>query len=289
FVRSPDVWFDDGTIILQAENTLFRAYRGVLAAQSSIFRDTFSIPQPEEQETFDGCLVVKVHDSAPDFRLFLLATHDAGYLTTHPADGMETLARLLRLATKYDVEHIRIRMSSILSTIYPSTLAGWLARSTTPGYETAEGQDLLALSLATEHALLPVLPGVYLAACGYRHSFIVASGVIDLKAKTTCMTAQENFELLWARSLFYGLYHGPDDNSCQDATNGFECDRARLEFLGRDGLPGLEGVFPCAIAWDDLEVCNPCKASAQNKFNEASERLWNHLPSLFSLPEWEVL
>ncbi|KAJ7624495.1 hypothetical protein FB45DRAFT_1030634 [Roridomyces roridus] len=116
-VRSPDVWFDDGTIILQAEHTLFRAYRGVLAAQSSIFRDTLSIPQPEEQETFDGCTVVKVHDTAQDFQLFLSATHNAGYLTTRPVAGIEMLCRLLRLATKYDVEHICMRMFSILTTI----------------------------------------------------------------------------------------------------------------------------------------------------------------------------
>ncbi|KAJ7167231.1 hypothetical protein C8R43DRAFT_984555 [Mycena crocata] len=45
--RSTDVWFDDGTVILQAEQTLFRVYRGVLAAQSTIFRDMFSISQPD--------------------------------------------------------------------------------------------------------------------------------------------------------------------------------------------------------------------------------------------------
>jgi hypothetical protein len=33
-VRSTDVWYDDGTLVLCAEDTLFRVYRGVLAAQS---------------------------------------------------------------------------------------------------------------------------------------------------------------------------------------------------------------------------------------------------------------
>ncbi|KAJ7735564.1 hypothetical protein DFH07DRAFT_753823 [Mycena maculata] len=73
-VRSPDVWFE----VLQAETTLFRVYRGVLAAQSPIFRDTFAIPQPPTQETYEGCPLVVLHDSASDLRHFLTATHDAG-------------------------------------------------------------------------------------------------------------------------------------------------------------------------------------------------------------------
>lgn len=78
--RSSDVWFDDGTVVLQAETTLFRVYRGVLVAQSPIFRDTFAIPQPPAQEMYEGCPVILLHDSPGDLELFLLATHDAGYV-----------------------------------------------------------------------------------------------------------------------------------------------------------------------------------------------------------------
>jgi hypothetical protein len=80
--RSPDVWFHDGTVVLQAESALFRVYRGVLAAQSPIFRDTFAIPQPPTQDTYDGCPLVLLHDSPEDLKLFLLAIHDAGYVHT---------------------------------------------------------------------------------------------------------------------------------------------------------------------------------------------------------------
>lgn len=36
---SNDVWFDDGNVILQAESTLFKVYRGILAQNSSVFHD----------------------------------------------------------------------------------------------------------------------------------------------------------------------------------------------------------------------------------------------------------
>ncbi|KAJ7721648.1 hypothetical protein DFH07DRAFT_760334 [Mycena maculata] len=72
-VRSPDVWFEDGTVVLQAQATLFRVYRGVLAAQSSILRDTFAIPQPATRDTYEACPLVVLHDSASDLRHFLTA------------------------------------------------------------------------------------------------------------------------------------------------------------------------------------------------------------------------
>lgn len=36
---SNDVWFDDGNVILQAESTLFKVYRGILVQNSTVFHD----------------------------------------------------------------------------------------------------------------------------------------------------------------------------------------------------------------------------------------------------------
>jgi hypothetical protein len=72
-VRSPDVWYDDGTLVIRAENTLFRVSRGILASQSDVFKDMVSVPQPPstDAETFEGCAVVYVHDTAEDMERFL--------------------------------------------------------------------------------------------------------------------------------------------------------------------------------------------------------------------------
>lgn len=75
--RSPDLWFEDGSVILQAETMIFRVYRGILAAQSSVFRDMFSVPQPSEHERMDECPFVHLHDSAEDLGYFLKALLDA--------------------------------------------------------------------------------------------------------------------------------------------------------------------------------------------------------------------
>ena len=71
-----DPWLDDGNIILQAESTRFRVVRSILSASSSVFRDIFSLPQPENENLVDGCPVVHVSDTAEDLHHVLKALFD---------------------------------------------------------------------------------------------------------------------------------------------------------------------------------------------------------------------
>ena len=45
--RDDEFWFEDGTVTLIAHDVEFRVYGGVLAKQSLVFRDMFSLPQPQ--------------------------------------------------------------------------------------------------------------------------------------------------------------------------------------------------------------------------------------------------
>jgi hypothetical protein len=80
--RSFDVWYDDGTLVIRAENTLFRVYRGILSSHSEFFKDMLSLPQPRGvgDETVDDCHVVQVHDQAEDMAPFLRSLHDVKYV-----------------------------------------------------------------------------------------------------------------------------------------------------------------------------------------------------------------
>ncbi len=75
--KDPTLWLEDGSIVIVAQTTAFRVHRSILARHSEAFSSLFTLPQPADgAETFDDCLVVRVPDSAYDFRQLLLALYD---------------------------------------------------------------------------------------------------------------------------------------------------------------------------------------------------------------------
>ncbi len=68
--RSEIFWFDDGSVVLQVENTQFRVHRSILASHSTVFKDLFQVPQPESDKSdwVDGCPIVCMSgDTAEDW------------------------------------------------------------------------------------------------------------------------------------------------------------------------------------------------------------------------------
>lgn len=76
------VWFDDGNIVIQAKETLFKVHKSVLALHSPVFKDMFSIPQPpqEGEIMIEGCPVIRVSDSPVDVTIVLEALCQRGYV-----------------------------------------------------------------------------------------------------------------------------------------------------------------------------------------------------------------
>ena len=69
--RHEEFWFDDGSVVLVAQNTGFRVFRSLLAAQSMVFSNMFSSSSPHAEEMFEGCPIVRLSDSPHDVAYFL--------------------------------------------------------------------------------------------------------------------------------------------------------------------------------------------------------------------------
>lgn len=70
-----DVWFEDGNILLVAEDFSFKVHQGVLSHNSDIFRDMFELPQPSNLEVQDGVQVVHLSDPSEDVTHMLSALY----------------------------------------------------------------------------------------------------------------------------------------------------------------------------------------------------------------------
>lgn len=70
-VRYPDLWFEDGNIVLVAGNCGFRIHRSILTRKSEVMRDLFSLAQPLGGETFEDCPVVRLMDDSSLLAAFL--------------------------------------------------------------------------------------------------------------------------------------------------------------------------------------------------------------------------
>lgn len=79
--RDERFWFYDGSIIVQAENTLFRVHQTVLSNSSEIFSTLFSLPQSDSdtQNCIEGCPVVQLQDLAKDISDLLSSLYHPSY------------------------------------------------------------------------------------------------------------------------------------------------------------------------------------------------------------------
>jgi hypothetical protein len=76
-----DVYFEDGNVVLSAkddDDTLvyFQVHKSILAKQSAVFDDMFSLPSPPVVEQYNDLLLVHLHDNAKELKGFLQVMYD---------------------------------------------------------------------------------------------------------------------------------------------------------------------------------------------------------------------
>lgn len=74
-IKRSSPWFKDGNIILETEGVQFKVYQGILAANSSVFKDMFDFGEAEDH-LVENCHVVQLSDKAEDLRIVLESLHD---------------------------------------------------------------------------------------------------------------------------------------------------------------------------------------------------------------------
>ncbi|KAJ6630389.1 hypothetical protein B0H10DRAFT_2208051 [Mycena sp. CBHHK59/15] len=304
--RVEELWFDDGNLVVQAGRNLHRVYRGVLAKRSPVFEDMLSFPQPPDSELVDGCPVVHFPDSEADVTVFLKAIFDSGFFMPYPArTELSTIAGVLRLSKKYEVDYLRRRALVHLSTGYSTTLSDHDNHSeSTRSWSGDEITAHIAVArLAREVEALWILPYAYylIALCTRDIQEVMDGGIPDGGLEIARLDAADQLPFLrgylvqrdGAMAEIASFLYSATVEGC---SGGRVCDLARLAALNyvqwnhkKFEADAIDIWVPHNWEYFFSDACPACLASLKRLHQESRQSFWDKLPAMYGLPDWDEL
>ncbi|KAI0632657.1 hypothetical protein C8Q77DRAFT_1118845 [Trametes polyzona] len=178
--RDTEFWFEDGTIVLVAQNVGFRVYKRLLAEHSPFFKDLFMIPQPNYVHKIDDCPCVSLADPPEQLRHLLRVLFPTnGHLTFAKRQEplpMDAVAAVVRLSHKYQVDHLLAQGLSILKEQYTDDFTLWNKPGRTLPIAARNIDAISAINIAHLTNTPSILPLAYLAVS--REGSAIVHGVV---------------------------------------------------------------------------------------------------------------
>ncbi|KAI0819799.1 hypothetical protein BC628DRAFT_1331968 [Trametes gibbosa] len=179
--RDEEFWYGDGNIILIARDVEFRVYRGLLSDHSPVFKDMFSLPQPDDtpvsvdSSTGYSCPVVHLSDSPEDLRHILRVHMPRSVVSPFmsEAPSFDSISASIRLGHKYQMSNLVDHAVEYLKTYYTTDFATWnySDHNHPVGFE-----EVLAIGVVNLARLVgqpSLLPTALLTCCGLSGEKIV--------------------------------------------------------------------------------------------------------------------
>ncbi|KAJ7464373.1 hypothetical protein FB451DRAFT_1263351 [Mycena latifolia] len=297
--RADALWFSPEVVVLRADTRIFRVFAAILKAQSSVFADMFTFPQPAsaEMETMDGFPVVKLHDDSEEVEVFLKAIFDSSFFMPFPANPhFDHVVGILRLAHKYDVPYLRRRALEHLGVVFPTSLSEYDADPRTDGRTIRNGDFphmSTVIKVAAEVNALWLLPFAYYRLCNNPIASIMSGPwwtALGNKERTACYLGYVAQIQYFPKAVGFLSASSSETTDCDDWA---ECNRALLS-IASGNLAYLSMTEPLETGlrlWQELEygVCGSCLKAAQVHREADRQEFWNQLPQMFGLPGWEEL
>ncbi|KAH8826498.1 hypothetical protein DL96DRAFT_1608158 [Flagelloscypha sp. PMI_526] len=300
--RSSDLWFEDGNLIVRAGGRLFKVYRGILAAQSPVFSDMFSLPPTHDQEILDGCPLVELLDDPDSVEFFLRAVLEPGFFPPPPAlSQYHIVAGILRIANKYECATLRTRSLQHLSARFPCTIEDHIHREqiSKPLFSEYDSKGLAAYVLDSVSLLAEVdatwcLPFRYLTICEDSARNIIKG--VDYRSQHYEVHPDQKHAIIMGRERIIDdeiPKHMKTLAAAAPECRGGTCRDARIRMLTNFiTLPLWVLCKPWQNDWcnfETLEFCEQCHVKVRQNYDEIKIKLWKCLPEVFDLPSWEEL
>ncbi|KAJ7061505.1 hypothetical protein C8F01DRAFT_1137611 [Mycena amicta] len=311
--RAESLWFSDGSIVLQAGNTQYKVFHGILSVRSPIFRDMLAMPQPQaDRELVEGCPLVHIPDDEADTTAFLNAIfHPSSFPSFPNLTDIRTILACVGLAHKYEVDGLYRRALVHLSSGHFTTLDDWLGtRPSLPTPELASPQSSWDALLDSDQFLpiiqtartvnaLWLLPNAFLRVSdSIALSLAQNASILDGKASIL----DEKFWLghdKMTKALITAALGSFSTNPIDvvGCTKPARCIRGRLSStnmlkealaIGEVSLLALLAVLGDVMAGTGT-FCPACTTSLQVHHRSTLEEFWNRLPGFYGLPSWPEL
>ncbi|EDR12103.1 uncharacterized protein LACBIDRAFT_323131 [Laccaria bicolor S238N-H82] len=294
-VRVSGLWYDDGNIVFQAESSLFRVSLGVLAAHSPIFDDLLKLPQSQDQEMYEDCPLMVLHDKAEDLANFLRAVYYCGFFEPPPSKTtIDIVAGVLRLSTKYEVSYLRQHALRHLDTLMCNTLQDFDALKSKKTIQSTESFSFFIADLVHEMDLPWLLPP-FLYNCTLNikkvamgHTYRGEERCMNSSQQLACVKALQPLEK-WYKGDILGFLYWTDVDGCESPA---QCDEGRLKLACSSFDAHHCALVPFSgLIGENVRdfVCTTCCTASRDAHSAARDALWEALPGLFGLPPWETL
>ncbi|TEB27382.1 hypothetical protein FA13DRAFT_1794787 [Coprinellus micaceus] len=303
--QSKEVWFEDGNIIIQAQNVQFKVYKAILSQRSQFFADALGpirnaapyvyliwdlmvfggIPQPANSEaTSGGCPVVELRDSPDDLKHVLLALHgEPAYTNVRVPLPFPVIAALVRLGKK--------TTSSIFGT---KAFVGQYAKHIYCPDKTAEDDMIVsAIQLAHECDIQTILPALYYTLVQDTDNPFRGAAHLPPYIVYTCLSGRDKIIRSWHSELYRRLGELGEIHNCIGKP---KCKTVGLQIFKKVFSTPLNSVL---TTWEGLlqqipmigtnwnlaqDLCQVCRERAKANHWASRKGIWDSMPGYFGLP-----
>ncbi|KAJ7782627.1 hypothetical protein B0H16DRAFT_1356978 [Mycena metata] len=301
-ITRSEIWYQDGSVVLQAQDTQFRVHFSVLSQQSSFFREMHGLPQPPDQPTVEGCPVVEMQDDVSDVKHLLTAVYDPTFMA-ETAVPLPQIASLIRLGRKYDFKKLLDFAVGRLMFENPTTLAEYNAllgpdNTYTPTrivHHAGIAFDML--TLARENNIVTALPCAYYRVVVSSDRAALFDGIprgdgtvaaLPQAVQRQCVLGYDGLlKAQFRKGYPFGwvtVWDFEEECECPD-----ECSHTRTREFAKTSALRKPRVFILQNA-NFAGLCTECKERTADLMQEGRKKAWDELPSFFSLASsWNEL
>ncbi|KAJ7132701.1 hypothetical protein C8R46DRAFT_923984 [Mycena filopes] len=289
-VPRSDIWFDDGNLVVQAENTQFRLFKGTLCSSSEVFKDL--VEEMDDLCVEDGTPLLLLSDSAVELTYVLRTIfHRWSYPPNQPLP-FDVVAAFLRLGRKYAIKPLYDDALSRLTAVFPPSLTQYVDSKMSdhiqfpdPDDANRRGQIVIdTIILARELTVPALLPAAFwfaatrLESLAHPHTALLSEADRD-----RILLAAKPLSIAYATYLFGWLDPAATPANCANAA---VCNDAKLKYSLKMWRPPGSAM---TLYWRTSAaggLCKACVAAGQKQHAEGVRRLWTELPAFFGLPPW---